>query len=129
MRIPPPRLIFWIVAVSWIGGCTPGPGPTDPDGPIIRTPEPKPVSQLPARQLAALGDAALLPAPQCHACGDSACARSTPDDVCLVQCSSSGVRRWDLGQLADPECDPAAHNFCEANGLGRVLDFCWGGYS
>ena len=128
MRTPPPRLIVWIVAVSWIGGCTPGPGPTDPDGPIIHTPEPKSAAQLPARRLAALGDA-LLPAPQCHACGDTECARVDNDDVCLVQCSGSGVRRWDLGLLDNGACDPAAHNFCEANGLGRVLDFCWGGYS
>lgn len=129
MRTPPPRLICLIFAVTWLAACTPGPGPTDPDGPIIRTPEPATATQLPPRRLAALGDTAVLPAPQCHACGDVTCARSEPTDVCLVQCSSSGVRRWDLGLLGDHECDPAAQNFCEANGLGQVTDYCWGGYT
>lgn len=128
MRTPPPRLICLILVVSWLAACMPGPGPTDPDGPIVRTPEPHAASQSPPR-LAALGDVAVLPAPQCHACADATCSRSAATDVCLVQCSSSGVRRWDLGLLDNHGCDPAAQNFCEANGLGRVTDSCWGGYS
>jgi hypothetical protein len=130
MRTPPPRLIFVLFTALFAAACTPGPGPTDPDGPIIRSPEPVAAAQQPPRRLAALSDdTAVLSAPQCRACGEAGCARTTADDVCLVQCSSSGIRRWDLGLLGDRECDPAARNFCEANGLGRVTDLCWGGYS
>lgn len=128
MRVPPPRLICLIFAASWLSGCTPG--PTDPDGPIMRTPEPRALTSLPPR-IAAVGDhVAVAPAPECRSCADpAACTRSAETDVCLVQCSASGARRWDLGALGDRQCDPAAANFCEANGLGRLTDSCWGGYS
>ena len=100
------------------------PGPTDPDGPIVRNPEP--VTAAPPR-LAALETVA--PAPRCHACTGASCTRLAAGDVCLAQCSGSGVRRWDLGIPGGGQCDPNAANFCEANGLGRVTDSCWGGHS
>lgn len=129
MRAPPPRrlasLLFGFGLGLALASCTPG--PTDPDGPIVHNPEP--ITRAAPPRLAALVDVAVAPAPQCHACGGSACIRSTAGDVCLVQCSGSGVRRWDLGVLGDGQCDPTAYNFCDANGLGRVTDFCWGGYS
>lgn len=126
MRVPPLRHICWFFALT-LSACQPG--PTDPDGPIVRTPEPRPIASLPPR-LAAAGDAAVLPAPACRRCAEPAsCTRGADADVCLVQCSASGVRRWDLGTLGDNQCDPAAANFCEANGLGRLTDACWGGYS
>lgn len=127
MRVPPRQLICWIFAAALLPACQPG--PTDPDGPVVRTPEPRPISSLPPR-LASTGDLAVLPGPECRRCADPAgCPAGSASDVCLVQCSASGARRWDLGPLANHQCDPAAANFCEANGLGRLTDSCWGGYS
>lgn len=116
-------------------GCTPG--PTDPDGPIVRLGEPgEVVTPGTLRDRGQTGSRKISPVrsaqhtqPHCWDCEQTGhCYRDDTENVCFAQCSETGKRIWDLGLLADGQCDPVAYDFCEANNLGKLTTFCWGGY-